>query len=308
MSDISVTVPDYLNGERLDKCIPQLYTGATRARVRRAIEESLVRVNGKRGPKGALVHTGDVITFRGEDVSHEADAAVPDADLDPHVVFSSEDVIICDKRAGIPCMPLRAGEKGTLANGVLSRFPEIADVGYSTREPGLVHRIDTDTSGLVVFARSAAAFEILKASLEDRLMEKEYLVICEEANLTDKGVIEVPLTNHPKDQRKVLACVHPRDVMRLSPRPATTEYEVLERKGRWALVRVKVNKAARHQIRAHFAHIEAPLAGDVLYGGPEVPGLSRHALHASRVQHAWKPLFDVRSELPADLRAVLESA
>lgn len=305
MSDITLTVPDTLDGERLDKCIVQLYAGATRARVRRAIEESQVRVNGKRGPKSALVHTGDVITFPGEDVSHEADAASADPNTDPHVVYEDAAVIVCDKPAGMPCMPLRPGELGTLSNGLLAKFPELQGVGYGPREPGLLHRLDTDTSGLVVFARTAQAFEILKDSLEDRLLEKEYLVICEEQNLTDRGTIEVPLTNHPKDQRRVLACVHPRDVMRLSPRPASTEYEVVERKGRWALVRVKLNKASRHQIRAHFAHIEAPLAGDTLYGGPEVAGLTRHALHASRVRHEHRPAFDVSSALPADMAQVL---
>ncbi len=308
MSDITLTVPETLDGERLDKCIVQLYTGATRARVRRAIEESQVRVNGKRGPKSALVHTGDVITFPGEDVSHEMDAALPDPNTDPHVVYQDESVIVCNKPAGMPCMPLRPGELGTLASALLAKFPELEGFGYGLREPGLLHRLDTDTSGLVVFARTAAVFENLRESLEDRLIEKEYLVICEEANLTDRGVIEVPLTNHPKDQRRVLACIHPRDVMRLSPRPAVTQYEVLDRKGRWALVKVRLNKASRHQIRAHFAHVEAPLAGDTLYGGPEVPGLTRHALHASRVRHEPRPSFDVRADLPADMAALLADA
>jgi 23S rRNA pseudouridine1911/1915/1917 synthase len=171
-----------------------------------------------------------------------------------------------------------------------------------------LHRLDTDTSGLVVVARSAAAFEQLKAALKDGRITKRYLLFCEGAGLADDGSIAFPLASHPKDQRRVLACVHPRDVVRYAPRPATTQYRVVSRHGQWALVEVEVSRALRHQIRAHFAAIDHPLVGDALYGGPVLEGLGRHALHASFVGHdgsgAPELRFSVESPLPDELAAL----
>ena len=199
---------------------------------------------------------------------------------------------------------LRAGETGSLANALVGHYPELAAFGYSPREPGIVHRLDTDTSGLVVVGRTADAFEELRASLKAEALKKTYLVVVKEEGLPDEGTIEFPLTNHPKDQRRVYACVHPRDVIRYAPRPASTQYRVVERKEAWALVEAEAPKALRHQIRAHFAALGHPLAGDELYGGAPIRSLGRHALHASRVRYgggACVDPFDVSSPLPAAL-------
>jgi 23S rRNA pseudouridine1911/1915/1917 synthase len=132
------------------------------------------------------------------------------------------------------------------------------------------------------------------------------------ADLPESGTIDIPLAPHPKDRRRVYACVHPRDVARLAPRPATTTYQRIREHGGWALCEAKAAKAGRHQIRAHFAAIGHPLAGDALYGGPPLPGAgegSRHALHASRI--VWKgdavvPAFAIESPLPSDLAALVD--
>ena len=300
MSKTEYTVPDNLDGERLDKATAALAEGISRAKVKRAIEVGAVRVNGRRSPKGATVATGDKITLDVGQVE-EADApAIPEPDAQLLVRFESASVLVVDKPGGQPSAPLRAGETGTLANALVGHYPELAGVGYSPREPGLVHRLDTDTSGLMVVARSKEAFEAIKAALKEDRLEKSYQLICTEEGLPDEGTIEFPLTNHPKDQRRVYACVHPRDVIRYEPRPAKTRYRVERRSGPWALVRVEVARALRHQIRAHFAAIEHPLAGDVLYGGAEIRALGRHALHAARVacKAEGALAFDVTSPLP----------
>jgi 23S rRNA pseudouridine1911/1915/1917 synthase len=219
-------------------------------------------------------------------------------------------VIVADKPGGQPTAPIRAGETGTLANALVGHHPELAGIGHSPREPGLVHRLDTDTSGVVVAARTAEAFETLKEALKDHRLEKSYLAVCASEGLPDEGTIEFPIANHPKDQRRVYPCIHPRDVMRYEPRPASTSYRVERRVGPWALVRVEVARALRHQIRAHFAAIEHPLAGDVLYGGAPVRALGRHALHAARVAFAGGAgveAFDVESPLPAEIAVLLEA-
>jgi len=301
-------VPEALAGSRLDRVAAQLVTGLSRARVKRAIEEGNVRVNGKRRPKGALVEKGDRLTIDETKVADPDAAAEPTKDAPLYVCFENASLLVVDKPAGQPTAPLRPGETGTLANALVGHHPELAGIGYGPREPGILHRLDTDTSGLVIVARTTAAFDALRTALQDGQIRKSYLLICKSEGLPDEGTIEYPIANHPKDQRRVYACVHPRDVMRYSPRPASTGYRVLERKGDWALVEVDVAKALRHQIRVHFAAMGHPLVGDRLYGGEEVEGLARHALHASRVAFDGDDVvsdFDVISDLPKELRVLL---
>lgn len=304
------SVPPSLDGSRLDKAVGELFGGASRARTKRAIDEGKVRVNGRRAPKGALVHTGDVLSLEADDALVGEAPAVADVGAALEVRFESPSVLVVAKPAGQPTAPLRAGETGTLANALVGRYPELAGIGHSPREPGLVHRLDTDTSGLVVVARTAAAFDALSSALKDEAIEKGYYVICAEDGLPDEGSIDFPIANHPKDRRRVYPCVHPRDVARYSPRPASTRFSVVRRVGDLALVQVSIKKALRHQIRAHFAALGHPLAGDELYGGPARPGLARHALHAYRVAFAGPSsdlAFDVEEPLPADLAALVPS-
>lgn len=311
MAKIEVTVTEELTGSRLDKAIVTLVDGASRARVKRAVEEGEVRLNGRRAPKGAVVTAGDVIELE-ESVGRTAEAAcIPEPDAALDVRFETSAVLVVQKPAGQPTAPLRAEEKGTLASALVGRYPELAGVGYSPLEPGIVHRLDTDTSGLVVVARTKAAFETLRDALQSEQLQKEYLLVCQSDGLPDDGVIEHPIANHPKDQKRVYPCVHPRDVMRYAPRPALTKFTVVKRvtnaTGSWALVRATAPRAVRHQLRAHFASIDHALAGDKLYG---VDGsIGRHALHASRVafEGGGQPelRFDVGSDLPVDMQKLV---
>jgi 23S rRNA pseudouridine1911/1915/1917 synthase len=309
--EIRYTVPAELQGERLDKGLARLVPSLSRARVKRVIEAGGVRVNGRRAPKGAPLAAGDVVELDPSQIAalEGGDApAVPTPDAPLVVRHESATVVVCDKPAGQPTAPLRPGETGTLANALVARYPEMAGVGHSPREPGLVHRLDGDTSGLVLAARSPEAFDALKAALREDRLEKRYLLVCAEEGLADEGTIEFPIANHPKDQRRVYPCVHPRDVMRYEPRPASTRYSVKKRGEHWALVEAFVSRALRHQIRAHFAAIEHPLAGDVLYGGAEIKALGRHALHASRIAYAGGgavEAFDVESPLPPEMAALV---
>jgi 23S rRNA pseudouridine1911/1915/1917 synthase len=303
-------VPQELDGARVDKAALALVTGLSRAQVKRAISEGTIRVEGRYRPKGAVVAAGEVLTI-------VTDAALTDGSAAPtplaplQVVQESDLVVIVDKPAGQATAPLRSGETGTLANALVGRYAEMAGVGYGPREPGLLHRLDTGTSGLLIAARTKAAFDALATALKAGAIVKEYTLVCTGADLPDTSVIEFPIAKHPKDQRRVYPCIHPRDVMRYAPRPASTRYEVIRREGPWALVLATVSRALRHQIRAHFAAIGHPLAGDALYGGPPIPGLERHALHASRVAFdSAEPAltFDVRSPLPAELLRILSTS
>jgi 23S rRNA pseudouridine1911/1915/1917 synthase len=309
-----LTVPDSLDGARLDKAITELVPELSRARVKRAIELGAVRVNGRRLPKGNTVATGDVVRI---DVARVADApplVTPGAPL--RIVLETELIVVVDKPALQPTAPLRPGETGTLVNALLGRYPELvpegldAYIGHSVREPGIVHRLDSETSGVVLVARTAAAFDELRSALRENRLDKRYLLLCAEQGLPDQGTIEFPLANHPKDQRRVYACVHPRDVMRYEPRPACTRYRVVRRAGIWALVEATVSKALRHQLRAHFAAIGHPLAGDELYGGSVIRALRGHALHAASITYpggAVVEAFEASAPLPKDLTTLLEA-
>jgi 23S rRNA pseudouridine1911/1915/1917 synthase len=185
----------------------------------------------------------------------------------------------------------------------------MASIGFSPREPGLCHRLDTDTSGLLLAARTASAFEAIVNGIKYGSLDKRYLLVCElveGAVLDDGGSIELPLAGHPTDASRVVACREPQQVERLRARPALTSYRILRRSGPRALVEASASKAFRHQIRAHFAAIGAPLVGDALYGAASE--LGRHALHASRL--AWSgesgvAAFDVTSPLPPELEQLL---
>jgi 23S rRNA pseudouridine1911/1915/1917 synthase len=309
-----VVVPESLAGARLDKAVAALLPELSRARIKRAVELGAVRVNGRRMAKGGSVVVGDVVRI---DVARVADVApmiTPDAPL--RVAFENEQVVVVDKPAGQPAAPLRPGEIGTLVNALLGRYPELVPqgpesfIGHALREPGIVHRLDTETSGALLVARTAPVFDELRLALKEGKLEKSYLLVCSEQGLPDDGTIDFPLTNHPKDQRRVYACTHPRDVIRYDPRPASTRYRVVQRAGVWALVEASVGKALRHQLRAHFAAIGFPLAGDELYGGSVIRALGRQALHASRIAYAGGALvspFDAQVPLPKDIKTLLES-
>ena len=310
MAKLEVTVTSDLNGARLDKAVVQLVEGASRARVKRAIEDGVVSVNGRIVAKGGVVQEGDRIQVDEGAIRSGDSPCIPEPDAPLVVAYESPKVLVVDKPAGQPTAPLRADETGTLANALAGHHPELAGIGYSPREPGMVHRLDTETSGLVVVARTKEAFETLRDALQASMLGKEYLLVCASESLPDQGTIEYPIANHPKDKRRVYPCIHPRDVMRYAPRPAVTSYRVEKRVGPWALVRAEAARAVRHQLRAHFAAIEHPLAGDVLYGAPAVEGLSRHALHAARVSYDGggdaSLAFDVSSPLPADMAKLVE--
>jgi 23S rRNA pseudouridine1911/1915/1917 synthase len=223
-------------------------------------------------------------------------------------VHADAHVVVLDKPPGMPSHPLKPGETGTAANALVGRFPEMAAIGPSAREGGLVHRLDTDTSGLLLAARTAPAHAMLRAQFAARTVEKGYLALVR-GELHAGGEIDVPLAHDPHDARKVRAASDPEWAEAHEARPAVTRFTPLERRAGFTLVDVEIATGVLHQIRAHLAFIGHPLAGDALYGGPVLSGLSRHFLHAARLAFTHpdgnRPRFD--SPLPTDLAGVLGS-
>ncbi len=250
-------------------------------------EGGVVRRNGRRADKGELVVEGDTIEFEEKEASTEA---WPDEHVQFRVRYEDKHFVIVDKPAGVPSHPLNPGETGCLANGLLARYPEMYQIGYDLRQPGLVNRLDNDTSGLMVAARTQPAFAALRAMLETGRIDKTYLALTHQA--LKAQVIELPLAPSPRHRSRV-------EVSSLG-RVAVTEVLGARATGRYFLVEARAEKAYRHQVRVHLAAVGAPIVGDALYGGE--PG-DRHYLHAARVRftHPMRGTpMEVEAPLPTD--------
>ncbi|HEX9605196.1 MAG TPA: RluA family pseudouridine synthase [Myxococcales bacterium] len=297
------TVPGGAPRDRLDRALARLF-GVSRGRAMEWIAEDRVRVDGRRAAKGAQVGPGARVSLR----RPPPDAPAPQPELPLRIVHADGQVVVADKPAGMPSHPLKPGETGTAANALVGRFPELASVGPAPREGGLVHRLDTDTSGLLLAARTDAAHALLRVQFAARTVEKGYLALVA-GELHAGGEIDVPLAHDPHDARKVRAASDPEWAELHGARPAWTRFTPALRRAGFTLVDVEIATGVLHQIRAHLAFIGHPLAGDTLYGGPDLPGLSRHFLHAARLAFAHpdgsRPRFD--SPLPEDLASVLEA-
>src|SRR5438270_10826695 len=216
-------VPDGAPAERLDKVVARLF-GVSRARAMEWIAEGRVRVDGKRAPKGSPVQAGARISVE----RPPPDQPAPQPELPIRIVHADAHLVVADKPAGMPSHPLKPGERGTAANALVGRFPELAQVGPSPREGGLVHRLDSDTSGLLLAARTEAAHAMLRAQFTARSVEKGYLALVA-GELHAGGEIDVPLAHDPHDNRKVRAASDAEWAETHGARPAVTRFKSAER-------------------------------------------------------------------------------
>ena len=294
---------------RLDVLLVRRVDGMSRTRARRMILEGHVRLNGRRAKKGQRLTPGDRVWV--ERLPPPADF-VPIAVASPlRVVHEDEALVIVDKPAGVPTHPLRPDERDTVANALLARYPEMEGVGYALREPGILHRLDNDTSGLLLAARDASTFEALRVALKGGAIDKRYALLVD-GSLEAPRTIDAPIAKHPSDPRRVHVCLDPLDRRLPAARPARTELlEATPLGDRFTRLEAKAVVAVRHQIRAHLAAIGHPLVGDWLYGGSSRDVLGRHFLHASAlafVHPRTAERLSVTSELPPELASFLEAA
>ena len=299
-------VPDGLPEARLDRFLAD-HAGLSRTRLKDVFEKGEVRVDGRRARKGDRVRAGSEITA--EVPEEGAISVVPEPALSLTVLLEDPALVVLDKPAGMASHPLEEGERGTLANALLARYPECAEASEDPRECGLAHRLDVETSGALLAARSRAAWTALRASFSAREIDKRYLALVGGA-AGEGGEIEIPIAHHPKNPRRMVACALAEDAERLKARPAVSLFKVLERLGDFTLVEVEIPTGVMHQIRVHLAAIGAPVAGDALYGGPALPGLTRQFLHAARLSFPHpisREKIAVEAPLPEELRRVLET-
>ncbi len=297
-------VSDDAAGTRLDAVVRTHFPSSTAALVRRAIEAGTIAVQGRTAGKGDKVRAGETVVVT--QLLEASDLRVTsNPRLRLEILFQDRDLVAVNKPAGMAVHPLRPEETDTLANALVARFPEIADLGDQPLLAGVAHRIDTDTSGVVLAARNAMTFESLRAQFAARQVKKTYLALVVGIVKQD-GELTHDLAHHPTQRGRMVDA----RTLRVPERPmhAVTSYRVLQPVGSNTLLEVTIFTGVTHQIRCQLALIDHPLLGDTLYNGPVVPGFPRHFLHASVVAFTHPRTGEpVRIEAPLtpDLRKLL---
>ncbi len=295
-----VVVPPFAAGDRLDGFLVRFGGEPDRSRAewQRLIGIEAVRLNGLPSKPSQRVAAGDRVLIvpspRRLDLPSQEEVAFT-------VVYEDPAMVVIDKPAGIVVHPAPGNESGTLVNGLLARFPELRDESGDLR-PGIVHRLDKDTSGLLVVGRTLTATADLQRQMASRTTEKRYVLLVRGNISEDEGLVDAPIARDQRNRQRM--------AVRAGGRGAQTHFWVRERFGDFTLVEALLLTGRTHQLRVHFSSIGHPVAGDPTYGrGRSLLGLRRQFLHAALLRlrsPADGAEHTFRSELPADLADTLE--
>ena len=252
-------------GERLDVFLSR-NTGFSRTSCGRLVEEGAVKVCGGEADKNHRMKPGDRVSVVLPELK-ETDATPEDIPLD--VVYEDDDLIIVNKPAGMVVHPAAGTEAGTLVNALLYRCGDTLSGIGGEKRPGIVHRIDKETSGLIAVAKNDACHAALSEQLKTRTMGRVYLAVCRGVIKEDRGTIDRPIGRHPKDRKKMAVVAGGRN--------AVTDYTVLRRFSGWTYLKLELRTGRTHQIRVHLASAGHPLMGDKVYGGGATAFEKKHA-------------------------------
>jgi 23S rRNA pseudouridine1911/1915/1917 synthase len=289
-------------GQRLDRYLVSKLTAISRTRAQQLIADGMVLVNGGPGKPGYALRIGDEIQILSPR-QNKRDSGIKPQSLPLDVVYEDQDLLIINKAAGMVVHPAPGHHDDTLVNALLARYP---DIHWDTADqrPGIIHRLDKDTSGLIIVARNIATQAALVEQMKRREIVKRYLALVEGVVALDQGSIDAPIGRDPRHRQQMT-------ITALSSREARTHFRVLERFARHTLVLLELETGRTHQIRVHLKAIGHPIAGDPVYGsGNTIRGLSlkRQFLHAYQLKFTH-PItgasIDVEVPLPDDLQAVL---
>ena len=270
MEPILLQTSEEDRGARLDAFLARAMEDLTRSTAAKAIEEGRVLVSGKVPSKSLKLTGNETIEFTPEEPA-PIDAVPQDIPLD--VVYEDDDVIVVNKPSGLVVHPAPGHPDGTLVNALLFHCgASLSGVGGALR-PGIVHRIDRDTSGLIIAAKNDYAHQFLSAQLADHTLARTYECIVVGALREDRGTVDAPIARHPTDRKRMAVVAGGRE--------AVTHWEVIARYPGYTHVRCRLETGRTHQIRVHMAYIGHPILGDTVYGAKkEVAGLTGQCLHA----------------------------
>ena len=262
------------DGERADQLIARLAPDLTRSAAQRLLEEGAVTLKGAPIKKNYKAAAGDVLAVALPD-PEPAEAIPQNIPLD--VVFEDDDVIVVNKPVGMVVHPAAGHPDGTLVNALLFHCGDSLSGINGSLRPGIVHRIDRDTSGLIIAAKNDFAHQALAAQLADHSLCREYEAVCVGSLREDAGTVDAPIGRNPTDRKKMA-------VDRKNGRPAVTHWQVIARYPGHTHIRCRLETGRTHQIRVHLAFVGHPLLGDTVYGAKKpVPGLAGQCLHARRL-------------------------
>lgn len=300
------------DGIRLDRYLVARLPELSRSRIAELIDEQRVRVNGRAAKRSHKVAAGERIEI--EVLPRPSLDAVPEA-IPLEILYEDEDVIVVNKAAGMTIHAGAGATRGTLVNALMHRFKTLSQAGGPLR-PGIVHRLDKDTSGVLVVARNDEAHRRLADAFRERRVEKIYVALVHGKLKQESGRIELAVARDLKRRTRMTTRRSPRE-----GRSARTDWQVLARLDGFTLVAAQIHTGRTHQIRVHFSAIGHPVVGDVLYGAPrivpasrkgaaELPPLGRNFLHAARIrfEHPRRAgeFVEVAAPLPLELRSFLE--
>ncbi|WP_300274528.1 23S rRNA pseudouridine(1911/1915/1917) synthase RluD [Halomonas sp.] len=299
-------VPDAMAGQRLDQAAAELFADFSRERLKAWIKAGELTLDGQVAKPKDKVYGGEWLRLATE---VEDDTRFEPEDIPLEVVYEDDQVLVIDKPPGLVVHPAAGNPDGTLLNALLHHDPALAAMPRA----GIVHRLDKDTSGLMVVARTLAAQTALVEQLQARTVSREYDAICVGV-MTAGGTVDAPIGRHPKDRK--------RQAVTASGKPAVTHYRVVERFRAHTHVRCRLETGRTHQIRVHLAHLRYPLVGDPVYGGRlKLPAgasstlkeilrdFPRQALHARKlafVHPGSGETVSFRAPLPDDLLMLLD--
>jgi 23S rRNA pseudouridine1911/1915/1917 synthase len=293
-------VPPYAARSRIDAFLARYGEGRSRSEWHRLIEQGVVTLDGRLVRPSDRVMPGQRIRVNIVASTVRTDVP-PAADIPVTIVYQDPAMIVVNKPPGLVVHPAPGHEDGTLVNALVARFPDLSDPS-GERRPGIVHRLDKDTSGLLVVGRTTAAMAALQLQFKERTARKKYLLLVQGDLAEEEAAIEAPIGRDPRDRQRMTA--------RTGGREARTQFTVLERYGDYTLVEADLQSGRTHQLRVHFQFIGHSVAGDKTYGNGRGPsGLRRQFVHASLMRivsphdGAMRELF---APLPADLRSPLE--
>ncbi len=285
-------------GQRLDKLLVDHLPDLSRVQIQQYIKDGQITVNGVPAKPAMKLKGGELV--RVELPPPTSTDMQPEA-IELDIVYEDQDLAVINKPAGMVVHPGTGVSSGTLVNALLARYPEIGQIHGSERRQGIVHRLDKETSGLMVIARNKPTMDRLMRQFQERTVDKTYIALLERVPKTLTGRIEAPIARDPQ-QRKRMAVVR-------DGKMAITEYKVLEtdlRDGQ-ALVEVNLLTGRTHQIRVHMAFIGCPIVGDTVYGfRRQRLGMKRHFLHAARLAFTH-PRTGERLKFEAPLSAGLQN-
>jgi 23S rRNA pseudouridine1911/1915/1917 synthase len=261
-------------GQRLDRFLAQALPAFSRARLQTLIRENFVTVNGKPARPRDPVRARTVVEVREPEIT-KIDAQPESIPLD--ILFEDDDLLVLNKPAGLVVHPGAGHQQHTLVNALLAHCKNLSGIGGKER-PGIVHRLDKETSGVLVIAKNDAAHRDLSKQFAERTTGKTYLALVAGTPRQKAGTIDAPIARHPVHRQRM-------SIARRAGRPAKTDYRVLESNGDISLVECTIHTGRTHQIRVHLHHLGHPVFGDKVYGGKRAGNFPRQMLHA------WKLSF-----------------